>query len=894
MAVTITTRPIVSGCNWNAAGNPIVYKLHRKDSPIDQINNSGGFIQVQKNGSDLTSYFSVGSIVYLKTDNLVYDLLGTVTASSFSGGNTLVTLNKSYISAATTGYLNNNSKSTDYKIDVELFRSSDNTSYTDGVKISFSPDSKGLFLADVSAIIKNFLSAEWSNPASTNEVDEEVSQEFYIKYQEYYDGALQGSVVDDVANPLIATFAAMQVGSVNGGNMLDYFPADDTKLWLTKFQLSGALKKAVVWRGWPFTLSFIWPGSISTISRVVKQYNAAGVELSRGVALLNTDGDKIHRLKLPDLEDAAKEIIVELTAPGTLYVDSSLSSYSGWANAAINTVKWLFSGTGWGFTIRTLRSGIITPTILNGSDIDITLTVSQGEFKSTTVVLRQSAGGATQTVNFGDISTGAHVESVTTNANYDVIDITAQCTEAQLTNGLTTVSIAGGVPTPINLDNNTFTGSMAPWFNQGASTNAWTYFGNQVSALFDFTTGDDSKYLLELLDSPLSAGDVLKGEIDITPGIDNADVDIVLWDGVTYQVLDTIPVTLGSQQTYLFNGIASINATHFGFTATRTDGLTSPAGVDVSRVTLNEITVGSFTVPDSGFANIGANWTQITSNFPWTQGSGEAQILLPSSSFSAYFLGVSTSDTARKTISIPDTTSAAIKLITSFIGTGVVELTVNLKNAANTVIHTYTFEFDSADGSQTTLEVFTAGDDLTTIDLIAEAISGSNFSFKVDDIEVFEAVIVTSPLHLEVRDVCDYDADFLPVVGKNPIHLFWKNSVGGDAFWNFPLYHEYTYTYNNGRKAKRIILFDTNVDAVQWEALNELNTVGEVYSPVIQELTSSVNATSKKVGQQVYIISQDGTKKTGVLVLPATDKVFARDSAHMFSVEIELPEVFSI
>jgi hypothetical protein len=81
---------------------------------------------------------------------------------------------------------------------------------------------------------------------------------------------------------------------------------------------------------------------------------------------------------------------------------------------------------------------------------------------------------------------------------------------------------------------------------------------------------------------------------------------------------------------------------------------------------------------------------------------------------------------------------------------------------------------------------------------------------------------------------------------------------------------------------------------VQWEALNELNTVGEVYSPVIQELTSSVNATSKRVGQQVYIISQDGTKKTGVLVLPSAERISGRDAAHMFSVEIELPEVFSI
>jgi hypothetical protein len=530
MALSLTSRPTVSGTGWNAAGNPIVYKF---------------------------------------------------TSTSFSG-------------------------LTNYRIEVECFRASDNTSLTGGVKFSYTPNAAGLTIADVSAVVKNFVSAEWSLPGGHNAADTEASILFYIKYQELYDGSAT-SVVNDSASLFAAVLGALQIGSANGGNMYDYVFGDETKLWLTKFQLSNALKSMVIWRDWPFTLSFIWNSNGINLSRLVKQYDAAGAELSSDSQALTLLVNKVNRLKVGTINAIAKRITVQIA----------------------NT---------------------------------------------------------------------------------------------------------------INLDNNTFTGSISPWINQG-SGNSWTYLSNAALVSFDISSGS-SKYLVEALDSVMPSGFVINGEIDIETTVDS-DVDVVLWDGVSYQVVDTIPVVISSLQTYAFSGVASINATHFGFSAARTDGNNTPVGLSVSRV-------------------------------------------------------------------------------------------------------------------------------------------------------AFAVVPITSILDIEVRDVCDYNEDFLPIVGKNPIHLFWKNSLGGDAFWNFPLYHEYTYTYSNGRKAKRIILFQTDVDAVQWEALNELNTVGEVYYPVIQELTSSINATAKRVGQQVYMISKDGTKKTGVIVIPATDKVFSRDSAYKFSVEIELPEVFSI
>lgn len=467
MSVSITSRPIVSGCNFNAAGNPIVYKLQRSDSAYNGINSSGGFVQVQINGVDLTSFFEPGDSVFVKSTSAVYAHRGTITSVGFSGGNTLITTSITYISSSTSGLIINNSKRTDYRIFFEIFRSSDNSSLTNGVQFSTSPDLTGLMYADVS-IVKSLLSAEWIKPSIINEVDSEASIKVYIKYQEYYDGEVQGSLTSDSANPIHAVFAALQIGSENGGNMLAYYLSGSTRLFLTKFALNDSLQGLVVWRDWPFTLSFIHPDGIGTIARVVRQYAGDGTQLSLSADNLAANDDSVNRMLLPSLHADAKRLTVDL--------------------------------------------------------------------------------------------------------------------------------------------------------------------GPSVAGMLD----------------------------------------------------------------------------------------------------------------------------------------------------------------------------------------------------------------------------------------------------------------------IEIRDVCNYNADNELLPGRNPIHLFWKNSLGGDSFWNFGKWHEYDYTYQNGRKAKRIRLFEHGVKPVQWEALNELNTIGEIYQRNIIELTSSVNKTSSRVGQQVYIISKDGTKKTGVIVIPSSDAVRARAIKYLFSVEIELPEIFGM
>jgi hypothetical protein len=219
MSLSLTSRPSISGSNWVAVKNPVVYKF---------------------------------------------------TSTSFSG-------------------------LTNYRIEVEVFKSSDDTSLTGGVKFSFRPNTAGLTTADVSAIVKPYLSADYTEPSGLNDLDSTGSLKFYIKYQELYDGSAT-SVVSDSANPIHAVYAAMQIYYANttygyGANMVSYVPFDDQRDWLTRFRVNSVLEKLRYWRDYPWSLSFIWPDSFSSMYVLQTQYDVSGVSLSSEIdTLLNTGG----------------------------------------------------------------------------------------------------------------------------------------------------------------------------------------------------------------------------------------------------------------------------------------------------------------------------------------------------------------------------------------------------------------------------------------------------------------------------------------------------------------------------------------------------------------------------------------------------------------------------
>lgn len=133
---------------------------------------------------------------------------------------------------------------------------------------------------------------------------------------------------------------------------------------------------------------------------------------------------------------------------------------------------------------------------------------------------------------------------------------------------------------------------------------------------------------------------------------------------------------------------------------------------------------------------------------------------------------------------------------------------------------------------------------------------------------------------IQVKDPCD-----------NPVYLFWKNTLGGDSFWLFDDNQDLSIDTDNERKAKQLICFANNISVSEFLAINEVNTPGQIYRPVIQELTTDVNKTSARTDQQLYVIDRDGGK-TGVINLTQRNSTQTKQRKHSIDVTIEYPEIF--
>lgn len=304
MSVAITSRP----STWSAVKNPTVYKIRRYNNIYAQVNDNGGFMQFQFDGVDSSAFYVVGHFIHVSDGNFTAE----VTASAFSGGNTLVTVDTVYAAGLTTGHITNISVRTDGRVEVELFNAVNDESLSDGVVFTFTPrywnGGDGICYCDVSTIVKAYLSPDWIEPTALNEVEDDTSLEVYIKYQEIYTGSAT-SVNSDSANPVHCVFGGLQIPSPAGNDLDAYVPEDDEKKFLTIFD------RPKLWRDYPSTLSIIFPDALAlTLFRT--QYDAAGALLSADRDDLDTDNDEaVNRLDLFSgitLSDSAKTMDVQL------------------------------------------------------------------------------------------------------------------------------------------------------------------------------------------------------------------------------------------------------------------------------------------------------------------------------------------------------------------------------------------------------------------------------------------------------------------------------------------------------------------------------------------------------------------------------------------------------
>lgn len=294
MSLVVTQRPSISysgeTSKWNSVFNPIVYKMTRKDFVFDQINNNGGFVQVQINGVNVTSSFANGDSLYVASDNGIYDDFGLQTAEAFSGGNTLITTDIPYVSAGPGGYVNNDTLKPSYRVEIEVYNGS-NVLLADA--FTYSTTSKGLLTADISTpLIQNLSPDNSMSIGSLAEyVDDDGFIKFYIKYREVWTGSAE-SQTNDSSNQFFAVIGARQIPSTNGGNLAEYVTFEDgtpAGMFLNK------LSRPTMWRGYDFLISIIVGDDVSTFFYLqVDYYDANGAFINGNTSNTEANNSTLH------------------------------------------------------------------------------------------------------------------------------------------------------------------------------------------------------------------------------------------------------------------------------------------------------------------------------------------------------------------------------------------------------------------------------------------------------------------------------------------------------------------------------------------------------------------------------------------------------------------------
>ncbi len=141
-----------------------------------------------------------------------------------------------------------------YRLEVEVYNGA-GTLLT-AQPFQYTPNSTGLITIDISTILKNNLSHEFSgNLTGTTKVfdDSNVYLKFYIKYHEKYDGSTE-TQVSDSGNQFFAVNGKMSIPSTYGGNMAEYVTFTDGT---PAAKFLNRISTVKMWRGYPCLVSVI-------------------------------------------------------------------------------------------------------------------------------------------------------------------------------------------------------------------------------------------------------------------------------------------------------------------------------------------------------------------------------------------------------------------------------------------------------------------------------------------------------------------------------------------------------------------------------------------------------------------------------------------------------------
>lgn len=285
--IDILQRPIIGGgsdefiSRWNAVGNPIVYRLQRKDYEVSVFETSGidDYLMLRFTGVNLTATFPTDTVVTFKSDDEQYNDTAEVSSSVYSFGDTLVILDYNFEgTGAYGGGANIDASKPNYRVEINLYGPGSGDELLTDNPFVYSPDASGLVRVNVSAIVRSLLSEDIDIDLTVNGVDDSDTnafKEFRLGYTEVWTGSAESEVID--TESVFGVFAAKQIPSTYGGNMVPYMAFEDSNplgKWLTKFTALRA------WVGYPFAMSVIVDDVIDnieyTLLNEVEVTNVAG------------------------------------------------------------------------------------------------------------------------------------------------------------------------------------------------------------------------------------------------------------------------------------------------------------------------------------------------------------------------------------------------------------------------------------------------------------------------------------------------------------------------------------------------------------------------------------------------------------------------------------------
>ena len=331
----------------------------------------------------------------------------------------------------------------------------------------------------------------------------------------------------------------------------------------------------------------------------------------------------------PQDEGLSDQIQLKVKIPGA---PITYLNETGFSDDGLTT-PWLIAP--YQLTGKRMTSSNLSPSIPNGTAIDIDVTISAGTLQDFTLRLLNSGGTVLSTHVFGDISTGTHTVSTTTTGIVAKIDFIAGCNNSVQTGEVSLISITDSSSSTIINVTDFSTGGWSNIDNGGTAN--WNFnVGEMLVTLNGSFPTDVSDYGRSPAFAAVASGASVNGTIthNVPIGMNGASIQVYMWNGSARELIWDSGTFSGSGADVTANIPSHVmvqnSNTNIEIVAQHSTGSGS---VHIKDVFL-ETAGATYTIPDGDFSGTFADWTQSGSpGYTWTQSGGDGILTVPAPAF---------------------------------------------------------------------------------------------------------------------------------------------------------------------------------------------------------------------------------------------------------------------